>query len=205
MRLPRLTTSFSAYSDANLETKAQAILASMTGNLYFPDPVPNIAELQTAITNYSNALIAAASLGRDNVASKNACRKLLVTALVQLAAYVTYAANGNETALISSGFTLAKNPEPRYITNPGSVTLSNGVTAGQLVSSVPRVNGASSYLHEICAEQPTEQTVWTSNASSRSQFVFKGLLPGKKYWVRVGALGSGDQLAYSPVASQFAQ
>ena len=42
MRTPKVSTSFSGFTDANLETKAQLILASMTGNPAF-DPVVSVS------------------------------------------------------------------------------------------------------------------------------------------------------------------
>ena len=205
MRTPKVSTSFTSYSDANLETKAQLILASMTGNPAFASPIPNLTELQAAVTQYSTNLVAAAALGRTNVANKNASRHQLENLLGQLGMYVMYIANGDEAILTSSGYSLLKSPEPSYITNPGNVTLSNGITTGQIISVVKAVTGAKSYLHEICTEPPTAATVWISNPSSRRQFTFTDLVAGTQYWVRVGVTGSGEQLAYSAVANQFAQ
>ena len=70
MRTPKVSTSFLSYTDANLETKAQLILASMTGNPAFANHIPTLAELQAAVAQYSTDLVAAAALGRTNVATK---------------------------------------------------------------------------------------------------------------------------------------
>jgi hypothetical protein len=205
MRTAKISISFSFYSDVNLEAKASYIIASMKGNPSFTDPVPNIAELQAALKQFSADLLAAANLDRKKIANKNASRAVLEQLLTELGMYVMYVAKGNEATLTSSGFTLGKIPQPRYIDNPGNVTLSNGITSGQMVASVVAVKGNSGYVYEICAEQPTETNVWTSFAASRSKFTFTNLLPGKKYWIRVAATGFRGQIAYSPVASQFAQ
>ncbi len=42
MRTSKVSTSFSGFTDANLETKTQLILASMTGNPAF-DPVVSVS------------------------------------------------------------------------------------------------------------------------------------------------------------------
>ena len=205
MRNPKIILNYTSLSDADFEGKGTFILTSMTGNPHFPDPVPTLVEVQAAVTNYSDALNAAAGLGRNNVALKNKCRNELQGLLTQLGMYVMLVANGDVAILTSSGFTLAKVPEPAYITNPGNVTLSNGVTAGQLVSSVAAVLGARLYFHEICDAPPTDNTVWDRKQTSRARFVFTGLIPGKQYWVRVAVTGSGEQIAYSTVATQFVQ
>lgn len=196
---------FSRYTDSDLETKAGAILQSMTGNPHFPSPIPTLAELQTALSNYSAALVNAADLGRLNVATKNECRQVLELLLGQLALYVMYIANGNAVILTSSGYSLAKEPEPVPLENPGSITLSNGITSGQLVASVKAVTGAKSYLHQITPDPVSPTSQWVSSASSSRKKVYNNLQPGQKYWVRIVAVGTEEQLAYSPESSMYVQ
>lgn len=205
MKTFKVNVSFSRLSDADFLNKAEHILQSMTNNPAFPNPVPTLAEVQAAITKYSADLVLAQGLGKVNVANKNQSRQALEKLLTQLGMFVMFVANGDETILISSGYTLTKMPEPNYITNPGNVELSNGITSGQMVSTVKGQRAVKSYLHQIASELPTENTVWNSNATSRSKFVFTDLQPGKQYWVRVAAIGGNEQTAYSAIATQFAQ
>ncbi len=205
MKIQKINISFSRYSDADFLTKAEHIVTSMRENPAFTDPVPTLAEVQAAIALYAAALVAAEGLGRTNVAQKNKNRMALELSLGQLGMFVMFVANGDAATLTGSGYTLSKEPEPRYITNPGNVKLGNGVTSGELVASIKGATAGSGYLHEIAMELPTENTVWTSNANSRAKFTFKNLQPGKQYWVRVAVVASKGQLAYSPVASQYVQ
>jgi hypothetical protein len=160
--------------------------------------------LQAAIATYTTDLTAAADLGRVNVANKNQSRQVLTEVLVQLGRYVTYVAAGDENILVASGYTVSKDPQPRHLENPGTVTLSNGNTSGTIVSMVKKGN-AYSYLHEITDVLPTESIVWTKLPSNSKQFTFTNLIPGKQYWVRVAAIGYRNQVAYSTVATLFAQ
>lgn len=205
MKLQKISTSFGTYSDANLEQKAEYIKEQMTGNASFPAPDPSLGDLQDAIDAYSTALISAAGLDCTEVAQKNEYRQALEVLLAKLGMYVMNVALGNTAMLTSSGFTLIKSNEPQYIANPGNVTISNGVTSGELVASVPAVKGARSYLHQITTEPPTDATEWESTSTSRSRYTYSNLTPGKQYWIRVAAVGSRQQIAYSPVATQFAQ
>ena len=203
MKNPKLQLSFKNYTDSNFLTKSVNIDSSMTNNPFFPDPVPNIAQVQAALGIYSEKLDAAKSGGRNAVAEKNQARGVLEQLLFQLGMYVMFIANGDEAILVSSGFTLAKMPQPRKLENPGNVTLTYGITAGTLVSSVPKGN-ATSFIHEIADALPTENTNWTSYPTSTSTFTFTNLTPGKQYWVRVAAVGNRKQIAYSNIATQFA-
>lgn len=205
MKSQKASTSFSKYSDPGFEAKSEHVLTSMTDNPAFPDPTPTLVEVQNAVTTYSQDLLAAAGLGKVAVAEKNKSRRMLELLLTQLGQYVTLVANGDVPTLTGSGFSLTKVPEPSYITNPGNVKLTNGVTSGQLCSMVKAQKTAKTYLHQIADEMPTESTVWQSTSSSRSSYVFNNLVPGKQYWVRVAATASGEQIAYSTVATQFVQ
>jgi len=205
MKTPKISLSFSRYSDADLLAKAQLILSKMTGNASLPDPVPSLGNLEDFIDSYSTALTAAMKLGTDNVALKNAARLALENSLKELGRWVTFTANGNVTILLSSGYDLNKMPEPVYITAPTAITVSNGINSGSLVAKTTRVPGASGYIHQITDAVPTNDTVWTSTATSTSRFVHTELEPGKQYWLRIAATGSRQQIAYGPVASKYAQ
>ena len=205
MRIAKILNSFYTYNDKTLLIKAKSILSSMVNNPFFPDPIPTLAELEIVINNYGKYLIAAADFGTKNVSIKNVTRQQLERLLSRLGWYVMYMADGDEVILTSSGFSVAKVPEAAYITNPGSVTLSNGISSGQLTAAVKTVKGANGYLHEISSEPPADDIVWLSIPSTRSQFTFKALQPGKKYWVRIAATGTGEQIAYSSIVSQYAQ
>jgi len=205
MRTPRINLSFSKYSDANLEAKAGVITSNLSASTDFPNLTPPIATVKQVLDEYSAALLAAANRARENVAVKNAARAALQAILRQLGISVMTIANGSIPLLTQSGFTLSKVPERNYIENPGAVKLVNGRSSGQLISSVKKVKGASNYMHQIATEEPTEATVWQGQPNSKTKYVFNGLVPGKKYWVRVVAGGAGDQATYSPVASIFVQ
>ncbi len=205
MKMTKIKTAFSGYSDSHLETKADSILQNMTGNVNFPSPIPTLIELATALAAYSIALTKAADLGRLNVAEKNKARNTLELLLGQLGMYVMYIANGDEAILTSSGYSLAKANEPQYISFPGVVELVNGITSGELVASVKAMKGARSYNHQVTPDPLTPESVWDSTTTSRRSYTFKNLEPGKKYWFRVAVIGSDEQVAYSSYASQFAQ
>lgn len=203
--MQRISTSFGHYSDANFEQKAEYIIEQMTDNAFYPNPSPELGDVQASLTTYSNALVEAGGLDRTLVALKNEARQVLEIMIGKLGMYVMNVALGNVAMLTSSGFTLLKSGEPQYIDNPGQVTISNGITSGELVAVVPAVKGAKSYMHQIATELPTDATEWVSTTTSRSKFTYTNLQAGRQYWIRVAVIGSRGQVAYSPVSTQFAQ
>lgn len=205
IRFKKISISFSRNADANLAKKAGYIVSCLTGNPNFTSPVPNLLDLGVLVEKYEAELVTAKGNDRIAVAIKKASRRLLEQMLNEMGIYVMHIAKGDEAILAGSGFTLTKMPEPRNITNPGNITLGNGVSSGQIKAGVKAVMGARSYLFDIAAELPPEKTAWQSYPTSKSQFTFTDLTPGKQYWIRVAAIGTGTQLSYSPVVSQFAQ
>ena len=203
MKIAKLNLSTSGFSDADFLRKAEYVMTCLTGNTSFPSPVPPLADLSDAIEAFSQSLLGADAGNHGLVAAKNERRMELNAVYVQLGMYVMYIANGSVELLTQSGYPVSKEPEPIYISNPGNVTLVNGVTSGQLDASVAAVKGCKLYLFQLTESDPTEETVWDSHTCSRRKYSFKSLVPGKKYWVRVAATGSGNQITYSTIASQF--
>src|SRR5260221_11065659 len=104
MRRPSILISFVKYTDANLKAKGYYIFQSMTNNPVFANPIPALIDVQTALNDYSTALLDAGSLDRNAVAQKNQTRATLEGLLRQLGLYVMIAADGNAADLTSSGY-----------------------------------------------------------------------------------------------------
>jgi len=205
MRLQKISVSFSHYSDANLKAKADFILQSMTGNAAFVAPIPTLADLQTAITNFGDALTTASTLDRNAVAQKNQCREILEGILSQLGMYVMFIANGDVAILISSGYTLTKVPQPGSVTAPEGIVIKNGPSTGQLTTVVPTQKAASSFLHSVTTDSVTADSKWISLSSRTGKCTFTDLQPGLKYWGKTAAVASDGEMFYSPLGSWIVQ
>jgi len=203
--MKQLCISFDRFSDVNFQKKGQFIYASLFGNVFYVTLEALLLLVKAALDKYVTDLAAAASNDRNAIAQKNQSRTDLSALLKQLGLAVMAEAKGDEPVLVSSGFTLAKEREASYITNPGNVTLSQGLSSGQMISMVKAINGAKSYVYQISSTLPGEDTTWTSVTCSSSKYVFENLVPGKQYWVRVAVVGSRNQIAYSNVGTWFAQ
>jgi hypothetical protein len=205
MEKQKINLNFKDYTDANFGIKGSVIVESLNTVPEYKMVVPAIAILQAASARYNAALLAADDLGRNNVAEKSESRLALEDMLYQAGLYVMNVANGIKALLIKSGYDLRKETEISYIDNPGPVTLTNGITTGELICSVVRGPKAKFFKHEITDELPTDATVWISHTVTTCKFTFTNLQVGKQYWVRVAAVGSRKQIAYSPVATQVIQ
>lgn len=205
MKVISLALSFTQMIDLSFLQQCQYVVECMTDNPVFITPVPSLTVMAEAIGIYSEKLIAAAGKDQVMVAEKNQSRLELEEMMGKLGLYVMFTAMGDEAALVSSGFPQVKGRTPRYITNPGNVTLLNGITTGQIESRVKSQKAVRSYLHQITDSEPTENTVWDIRTVSTCRYVFSGLVAGKRYWVKVAVVGPGEQIAYSSVGSMYAQ
>lgn len=205
MKVQKINLGFGRYSDANFLAKANHIYLKMNGNPSFPNPTPDMPALLAGINSYAAKMNEAQELGKDNVAEKNKTRLDLEALLKSLGLWVMFIANSDVTMLISSGYDLAKEPEPNRLVEMGPLVLSNGIVPGSFIVKADRLVGAQSFIHQITDTLPTEATVWTSTTTGTSRFTHTNLQPGKQYWVRVIATAAKGQQSYSPVATQFAQ
>lgn len=204
-KMKKIRISFSRFTDVNFRKNGEHVYDSLINNTAFVTLATLLVVVKTALDKYTADLAAAATNDKNAVAQKNQSRFELTALLQQLGLAVMAEANGNEAMLISSGFTLVKTREVRYIANPGNVTVSQGITSGQMISMVKGQKAATSYVHQLTTELPDDNTAWISKNTSSSKFAWDGLVPGKQYWVRVAVIGSRKQIAYSTVAVWFAQ
>jgi len=200
---PRALLSFKNLPDAGLLAKTETIINAMTANPHFPTPEPAIAVVTTANTAYGDALKVAKTGTRADSALKNQQRDALEQLLTDLAAYVNFTAKGDRAILLTSGFDITSEDAPPVVTKPASIKVVNGKNPGELASSVPRMDGGISFSHEYTLDPELAEKSWQRFTSTKANFTFTGLEPGKTYFVRVGAVGSKDQTVYSDVISRI--
>lgn len=206
MAIPRITADYAYMSDAALELKSQSIVAAVGGSPHFTTPVPSLVEVSGVIANYKSLLVEAQMRDKTKVATKNALKKELVSTIRALGNYVTQTAEGELEVLISSGFTLAKTGQAAPpITNPQDLQVENGLNSGEIITGVKAVKSAKAYIHQYTADPITDNSQWTSVASTKCKNVFTGLEPAKIYWFQIAAIGANEQIAYSEMLSKIVQ
>lgn len=196
-------SNFSRLSDSALEAKSHLIISNLTGNAAFPTPVPSLAVIEAASSNYSSALVAAGTGNRSDIANKNSIRETVIGLYNRLCTYVNFTADGNATMLLTTGFDVSKTSEPKIVTKPQNLRVQNGAAAGSLLLSVKRVQGAYSYLHEYTTDATLAPDSWVSTAGTTSKLLINNLTSGVTYYCRVAAVGSNEQIMYSDTISRI--
>lgn len=200
----RITNGFERLSDANLEARTNQIIADLTANFA---TAPSLPDLVAARDAFTAALAASLEGSLIDKAIKNQCRQQLVYQHHVMIPYILGAAAGDRVTVVKSGYTPGKDPAPApEVTAAQGQTLENGLNSGELQLRFGRVPGAKSYMYQSTPDPLTDASVWSTDTGTVSRFLFKGLQAGKRYWVRVVAVGINGQKVYSqPVLSKLVQ
>ena len=205
MAIIRIVNGWDKETPLDLLGSTRFIINQMTGNSNFSTPTLTLVEM-TTLANDFDVLIQKAEAGgvnernpRDDKAAE------VIDALHQLGDYVVFTAKGDKTVAESSGFTLAKDPSPRPpIEKPQGLQLFDGMNAGELLLKFIRVRGSRAYMYQVSLD-PADESKWVTVHGTIRQNLFTGLESGKKYYVRVAAIGTDGQMVYSDVVSRIVQ
>jgi hypothetical protein len=176
---------------------ANGIKTAMTGNANFEMPNPPLVDLGTAID------AAVAKIAEYNVAVTEAETALerrkqavaeLAALLTQEAAYVENASNGDVTKIASAGMQVwAPNRRLGRLGRVLELEVLEGVKEGTLKARWKRLRGARVYEIQVTADVSNEASWVFSMAATKSKAVITGLTSGAKMWVRVRAVGAGNE------------
>jgi hypothetical protein len=178
---------------------ARRIVEAMTGNPWFPAPVPPLASVQAAVDRLAEAEAAALSLTRGLKEARNEAHTALMGLLTRLKAYVQGVADENpdsaasiiESAAMSVAARTSK-PKPALAVYPGRVS-----GAVRLVAKA----AAKVASYEWQLSHDGGQT-WTDLPTTlQAKTTVSGLVPGKTIWLRMrAATRSGASDPCDPVS-----
>jgi len=203
-RLTKAIVCFVTEKDSDLLTLTDSVLAGITNNSYFENPVPTVAQLTAVRDAYKASLLAASTGKYTSIASKQINRLALEDKLNKLGTYINNVARGNDTALVSSNYPLTKQPEPAYLGTFERITLKPGSNAGTLECKLTRIKNSKAYTFMISEDPLPEDSLWRSYTTTMCSYTFTQLQPGKKYWVKVSVSGTRGQSIQSNAICQFA-
>jgi hypothetical protein len=192
----RVALGFTQQTDHKLEELAGAVLAGMTGNKEYPSPPVDMAMLHTALTDFTVAIAAQATGGKQATLDKNTKRHALIVLLRKLASYVQGNCNDDETILLSSGFKIpasgARRPQIN-LSKPVFSGVDNGHTT-QLVLKVKKDPNGQAYELRIATITGATTGPWQSAGVFTDPRVMTvtNLTPATKYAFQVRAVGRGN-------------
>ena len=180
------------------------IVSKMTGNEHFQNPVPKLSEVGEAITRLSNSYQAAINRDKLLKAAMRLDDASLNGTMVQLAAYVQTASNGDRAIILTSGMQVAKSGGPGIpVTTPTNLRCLLTAKTGVARLVWDSVEGSRMYYLQM-TQQPDDEASWKEFArSTRVRYTVIGLEKGQDYWFRVCAAGVLGDSAWSDPAKRI--
>ncbi len=162
------------------------VISSMSGNAYFPAPLPALNTISTNIANLDAAVMLANTRTPSATADKHAKRKLLHDSMTSLGFYVEAIANQDPanalTIITSAGMTPKKDLPPK----PSGFRLVLTGVPGEvkLLTDWVRLAG---YKWEYTTT-PEDETSWIETDSMKRELLLSGLTTGLRYYFRVAVI-----------------
>jgi hypothetical protein len=186
--------------------RARMIKGKMTGNIHYVSPNPSLASYGNAV----NALEKAYNESRNRDTVKMEIMRLrrneLLIKTSLLAGYVQSASGGNTEIILSSGFDLALpgNAIPA-VTMVFNVRLRKATADGSLRVRWNKVPGAKVYLVRVMLDPEEPGNAEIKAAPSASFCTIKGLIPDRRYYVQVAAVGGGKVGEWSNPVGKYVE
>ena len=175
---------------------ANTIITAMTGNANFTTPNPTLASGTTAKNNLTtgiNDYDTTAALLKTKLATRDAAEAAVDAWLTQEALYAENVTSGDKVKLESGGFSIRADAAP---VGPMTQVLNLVVTAGDNDGSLDcgwdPTRGAGSYEVQVSVDPVTSSSWAFKDVSNISTVTLTGLTSGARIWVRVRAIGAGN-------------
>lgn len=199
---------FALTGDEELSVLAATVLQAMVNNVYFATPLPAIADVNLAWTDYQTKLSIARRKGSpEDTANKNVAKALLADLLRQLAFYVNKTAEGSLPVLLSSGFTLSRYPTAGMVPDVvREVLLQDGRQSGELRIDFRPQRGVLLYEYQYACERDAQGNLqWSDiyNTTSSKRIVLNNLEPFQRYYVQVRAVNGYGKSSWSEAVSHI--
>ena len=197
MRKAKVVTNYARVKQNNLATEAQTIHDRLTGNAAYPNLPVTLVAFLAFITAYINKLAAALHGTPEQTAEKNVAKKDLLTAISKNGVYVNATADGDEVKLQSSGYIMAKVPQPKgpFGVPKLFVPQASREPGRALIEFAPQ-NGAA-YIIRYTMEPKTERNQWPTTVETRRSFSVDGLVSGGRYTFIGAYKGASNELNYT--------
>ena len=116
-------------------------------------------------------------------------------ATIQIGVSVQQICAGDIVKLKGSKMPIRRLPQPVVVEKPTGLTLTPGINPGELIV---RVNGMKkvSLIIEYSLDPAVPDNQWESVTTTTCTSTLTGLQGGKRYWVRVAAVGGNNQIVW---------
>jgi hypothetical protein len=207
--MAQIKLDFRKLAPAEKVTRAEQIVASLTGNPNFPTPNPPLTAITAGANTLRTSIVEAQQtrqLAQAKTVAQNDDEFALDQLMRQLAAYIENVSGGDEKIIRSAGVSVRS---PSTVTTdtlaaPTALSATEGDHDGEIDLHWNSVKRARSYIIEHSADPPTDTSWAQVQVVVSSSATVNGLTRGAKHWFRVAAVGANGQSGWSDPAMKIA-
>jgi hypothetical protein len=205
--IARVLTGFTELDDGELDIEAANAVTGLTGNPSFTFTGTTLTDFSNVASAYHTALGALSTGGKAATILKNETREALLPMFTAVAIIVNQQANGNLTALTSSGIKLASNNRNHHQQPmPINLQVTNGPN-GTMVVSVkhsPVGDHGTVFAFTLETNTATDPNTWTQKTINGHKVTISGLTTGSSYKFTAAYKGADDEvLVWAPPISKI--
>ena len=181
----------SGLNNDDFKNHCQTVVNRLTGNANYPNPLPALDDVQEKINLFGDLVLQTKGSLRSPALTleKNILKKVIDMDMETLFGFVKSKGYTDIVIQTSSGFPLAKLPEPVHeIGQCQNFRVTIGPVSGECTLRVNKLKGAQSYLFQCNETLTPEMENWISAASGELRTTITNLTPGKRYTFRVCAV-----------------
>lgn len=198
----KLSLNIRKNKDSELGNYTMCIVHKLTNNEHFPDVAPLLEPIRETGDQYQQAFYASQNGDIVNISIKNDLREKLILQLRELGEWIQKRSNGDETPLLTTGFSIAKPKEEVELTEPTEFCILPGKNNGEIIMKAKRVIGAKAYLFEYTPDPLTPESKWEIVYSTTCKKTITNLPLGVKYLFRMAAIGPRNQIVYTRILAR---
>lgn len=208
--MKRVTNGFNRMSIPDFSQRLKVIVTCMTGNANFTTLQTAVQALSVEATIFYDLAVEAEQRQKGVILARSASRIKLTDMLHSIGYGVSNIAEGSEQILASSGFeyTQPKKPTPD-MQRPAPPTLASGINLGEIECKTVSQAGMKSVNYYITADataiSASNNDAWDIMSYNKSKYTFYNLIPGQRYFIKVGLIGVRGQEVISDPVSYIAQ
>ncbi|MGE8291161.1 MAG: hypothetical protein ACN6ON_05765 [Sphingobacterium sp.] len=191
MKYVRAKGGFIRMRDAEMLLAVERIMSCIKNNALFPAPVPSLAKISEAHSDYHDTILAAANGGKYYRAARRESKECLAKLMQQLVHYVNIQCDGDLVKLYQSGFpVLSEKKVGKAPDMPTSAYLRDGRVSGEVAFGFTPVGRDMLYGYCFATGLTADgEPLWSAEEkTSRSFRAYKsGFEIGQQVYFRVRA------------------
>lgn len=201
--LRRITLGFIFLNPIRKFAFGNKIIASLTGNAFFPTTSPTVNELTDVNKELSDPIAAASSGDKQKIADRKVVEEKWSDMFMSLAYDLMARAKGDEQKLISTGFDLERPKTRGHVPEtPMLTSISTANLTGAVEVSCTRRQYATAYQYMYAVANadgslPPNSEYIPCPIGTRTRQIITNLTRGVAYSIKAAAIGSAGQSPFS--------